>query len=189
MVGLGNPLHGDDGVGLIVAQSVFEILRRKSNIDLLECPVLDARLAECLVGYERAVIIDALIDAQAKVGTVSRVEVAKPSGDPPASLHATGFQDVLALAQMVGMAVPEAVQVYGVVIREPRRFSQGLSTELAAKLSEISTRVVALVEPRRPPGSAPESPESRTQRDSRLPPRASDTGQNERVREAHEPLT
>ncbi len=137
MVGLGNPLHGDDAVGLIVAQSVFEILHRNSDIDLLECPLLDARLAERLVGYQRAVIIDALVDARAKIGTVSRVEVARPSGDPPLSLHTTGFQDVLALAQMVGMAVPEAVQVYGVVIREPRRFHQGLSAELAAKLSEI----------------------------------------------------
>jgi hydrogenase maturation protease len=143
VAGLGNPLHGDDAVGLIVAQSVFEILRHKLPIDLLEWPVPDARLAEHLIGYERAVIIDALIKSQAKVGTVSRVEVAKHSANPPMSLHTTGFQNILALAQLVGMAVPDDIRIYGIVIRQPHGYSQVLSRELRGKTTEIVRAIAA----------------------------------------------
>lgn len=143
VVGLGNPLHGDDAVGLLVAQSVFEILRHKLTIDLLEGAILDARLAERLIGYQRAVIVDALIDAQAKVGTVSRVELGEHICNPPMSLHTTGFQNILALAQMVGMAIPADIRIYGIVTRQPRGFSQGLSPELRSKLPEVARAIAA----------------------------------------------
>ena len=56
IVGLGNPLYGDDGVGVIVAQSVFEIVHQKADIDLIDCPAPGARLAERLIGYQQAVV-------------------------------------------------------------------------------------------------------------------------------------
>jgi hydrogenase maturation protease len=143
VVGLGNPLYGDDAVGLVVAQSVFEILRHKLTVDLLECPVPDARLAELLIGYQRGVIVDALIDAQAKVGTVNRVEATQHPGNPPLSLHTTGFQNILALAQMVGIAVPDDIRIYGIVIRQPRGFFQGLSLTIGRNIPRIVRAIAA----------------------------------------------
>lgn len=143
IVGLGNPLYGDDGVGVIVAQSVFEIVHRRADIDLIDCPAPGARLAERLIGYQQAVLIDTLVNAQAKVGTVICVDILEHSSDPPVSLHITGFHDVLALARMVGMAVPNTIRIYGIVIREPRRFSVCLSPELAAAVAKIARAIAA----------------------------------------------
>lgn len=144
VVGLGNPLHGDDAVGLTVAQSVFESLRHQLAIDLLDCPAaMGARLAERLIGYRRAVIIDALIDARAKVGGVKRVEVPPHPANPPLSLHLTGFQNILAVAQFVGIAVPAEIRIYGIAIREPRGFSQGLTSELRSKVPEVARAIAA----------------------------------------------
>ncbi len=143
VVGLGNPMHGDDGVGLIVAQSVFEILRRNVDIDLIDCPVPGASLAERLIGYQRAVVIDALVDARAKVGTIRPTEAAKHTPEAPTSVHAIGFLDVLALARMLGMAVPDTIQIYGIAIREPCRFSQCLSPALAGEVGEIAKAIAA----------------------------------------------
>jgi hydrogenase maturation protease len=143
VVGLGNPLQGDDGVGLIVAQSVFAILRHEHGVDLLDCSVPDARLAERLIGYRRAVIVDALIDAPAKVGTVKRVEIARHFDRPSLSLHTSGFQNILALAQMVGIAIPRQIQIYGIVIRQPRIYCEGLSRELGSKIPEVVRAIAA----------------------------------------------
>lgn len=143
VVGLGNPLRGDDGVGVTVAQWVFRILRRELSVDLLEWPVLDARLAERLIGYGRAVIVDALIDAKAKPGTVRRVEIAGCSGNPALSLHTTGFRHILALAKMVGMTVPRRIAVYGVVIQESEDFRQGLSCRIRARVRDIALDIAS----------------------------------------------
>lgn len=137
VVGLGNPLQGDDAVGLIVADSVFRILRPELGFDLLDCSVPNPRLAERLIGYRRAVIVDALIDALAEVGTVKRVEMDRQCDGPTLSLHTAGFQMILALAQMVGMEVPRQIQIYGIVIRPPRDYFEGLSRELGDQLPGI----------------------------------------------------
>lgn len=137
VVGLGNPLLGDDAVGLIVAQSVFELLRRQIKIDFLDCPVPDARLAESLVGYQRAVILDALVDCQLEVGTVKRVEVSSHSDNPPLTFHTTGFRNILALAQLVGVSVPRQIHIYGIAILPPPNYCEGLSQELGAQLPGI----------------------------------------------------
>jgi hydrogenase maturation protease len=137
LVGLGNPAHGDDGIGPVVARQVYDLLRGQADIDLLEHAASGYRLAERLVGYQRAVIVDALTDAQAEVGTVTQVEIQEPSADSFLGFHTAGFHDILTLARVMGLEVPRAIVMYGIVIRQPESFSENLSAELTARLPEI----------------------------------------------------
>ena len=137
LVGVGNPTHGDDGIGPVVARHVFELLRGQADIDLLEHEASGFSLAERLVGYQRAVIVDALIDAQAEVGTVTQVEIQEPSGYSFLTFHTAGFHDILTLARMAALEVPRAIVMYGIAIREPESFSENLSADLAARLPQI----------------------------------------------------
>jgi hydrogenase maturation protease len=116
---------------------VYDLLRGHADIDLLEHAASGFRLAERLVGYQRAVIVDALTDTQAEVGTVTQVEIQEPSGCSFLSFHTAGFHDILSLARMAGLEVPRAIAMYGIAIREPASFSEDLSPELMAKLPRI----------------------------------------------------
>ena len=143
VVGLGNSFHGDDGAGCIVARCIFEILSHEEDTDLLELSCSGFAAAESLIGYQRAVIIDTLVDRDAKVGTVRRVELPGPSG-PGVSLHTNGFGEALALAGMVGLRVPD-LSVYGIVIREPSGFSDFLSGELVSRIPGIVSTIAVEV--------------------------------------------
>jgi len=143
IVGLGNPSHGDDGVGPVVARQVCDLLRGKANVDLLEHAASAFSLVERLVGYQRAVIVDALIDVQAEVGTVNQVEIQELSSCSFLSFHTAGFHDILTLARMVGLEVPSTIVVYGIAIKEPESFSEELSAELSARLPQIVKAVAA----------------------------------------------
>jgi hydrogenase maturation protease len=116
---------------------VYELVRGQADIDLLEHAASGYSLAERLVGYERAVIVDALTDTQAEVGTVTQVEIQEPSGHSFLSFHTAGFHDILTLARSIGLEVPRAIVMYGIAIREPESFSENLSAELAARLPQI----------------------------------------------------
>jgi hydrogenase maturation protease len=143
LVGLGNPAHGDDGIGPVVARQVYDLLRGQADIDLLEHAASGYSLAERLVGYKRAVIVDALTDAQAEVGTVTQVELRESPDCPFFSFHTAGFHDILTLARVVGLEVPQAIVMYGIAVREPESFSEHLSAELAARLPQIVKTVAA----------------------------------------------
>ena len=143
IVGLGNPTHGDDGVGPVVARQVCDLLRGKADVDLLEHAASAFGLVERLVGYQRAVIVDALTGVQAEVGTVHQVEIQEPSSSSFLSFHTAGFHDILTLARMVGLEVPSTIVMYGIAIREPETFSENLCAELTAKLPQIVKAVAA----------------------------------------------
>jgi hydrogenase maturation protease len=116
---------------------VYDLLRGQEGIDLLEHAASGFSLAERLVGYQRAVIIDALTDTQEEVGTVTQVEIQEPSSSSFLSFHTAGFHDILALARLAGLEVPGTIAMYGIAIREPVSFSEDLSPELAAKVPRI----------------------------------------------------
>lgn len=137
IVGLGNPFHGDDAVGLVVARCIYQSLGLKESVDLLEPPSSGFALAESLMGYQRAVIIDALVDPCAEVGAVVRLDVTECYGKAPLSPHTSGFHEGLAMGRAVGLQVPSAIALYGIVIREPLCFAKGLSRELESRLPTI----------------------------------------------------
>jgi hypothetical protein len=71
------------------------------------------------------------------------VEIQEPSGYSFLSFHTAGFHDILTLARMVGLEVPDAIVVYGIAIREPETFCENICAELTAKLPQIVEAVVA----------------------------------------------
>jgi hypothetical protein len=62
---------------------------------------------------------------------------------PGLGFHTAGLGSALALAGALGMDVPPAVRLYGIVIREPRVFTESLSVELAARLPGIVGEIAA----------------------------------------------
>jgi hydrogenase maturation protease len=59
VVGLGNPILSDDGIGIRVAQAVSERIG-SGEVEFLEASLGGLRLAEQLEGYDRAILIDAI---------------------------------------------------------------------------------------------------------------------------------
>ena len=63
IVGLGNPILTDDGVGVKVAYAVEEALSPNipENLTVTEASVGGLRLMELMVGYDRVILIDAIM--------------------------------------------------------------------------------------------------------------------------------
>ena len=62
VVGLGNPILGDDGVGWRVIDELDEL--EHDDASLQQACVGGVSLMELLVGYRRAIIVDAIIDPE-----------------------------------------------------------------------------------------------------------------------------
>lgn len=143
IVGFGNSYCGDDGIGPAAARLLHASLGPQTPADLLEISSSALELVERLAGYRQAVIIDALVDEDAVPGTVKPLELVAGRAIPGLGFHTAGLGSALALAGALGMDVPPAVRLYGVVIREPRVFTESLSGELAARLPGIVREIAA----------------------------------------------
>jgi hydrogenase maturation protease len=142
IVGFGNPYCGDDGIGPETARRLHAAMGDPS-LDLLELSSSALELVERLAGYQRAVIIDALVDEDEPLGTVKPLALVAGRAIPGLGFHTAGLGSALALAGAVGMEIPAVVKLYGVVIREPRVFTESLSGELASQIPEIVRTILA----------------------------------------------
>jgi hydrogenase maturation protease len=140
VVGIGNLVMGDDGVGVRVVQQLTESRTLPTGVRLLDGGTLGLDLLHHLEGVERLLFVDA-VDWGAAPGSIIRME-----GDEIPELFATrlsphqvGLQDLLAVAELQGLAFEEMV-LWGV---QPASIELGLelSPAVADRLSELVARV------------------------------------------------
>jgi hydrogenase maturation protease len=143
IIGLGNPILGDDGVGWVVAEKVQAELqaRRKvpsappsSDGDVeVDCVSLGGlSLMERLTDSGRVILIDSLFTGARPVGTVCQFtlsEMPDLTAGHSASAHDTSLRNALNVGRGMGIDLPEDENVIIVAIEAERvyDFSQELS--------------------------------------------------------------
>ena len=106
ILGLGNPLITDDSVGLRVVAELRGRLADRPDVDVAEDYWGGLRLMEQMVGYQRAIVIDA-IQTGAKPGTIHRLATGDIPTQRSASAHDVNLPTALALGREAGLALPE----------------------------------------------------------------------------------
>ena len=150
VVGLGNPILGDDGVGWKVAEEVKQQLALSPSpgqVDLEFLSLGGISLMEHLIGYERAILIDALASDQ-EIGSVviSNLNYMPDySAFHIASAHDTSLQNALKLAVSMGANVPDEVIVVGITTGRVFDFSEELSAPVASAVPKATKIVINLV--------------------------------------------
>ena len=143
IIGMGNPLLSDDGVGIAVAHAVAECLRYSMNLTVTELHTGGIRLMEAMAGFKRAVVVDAMLSGAAP-GTVRRFDPKDfVTTKNTFSSHDTDFATAYDLGRMAGVPLPEQVSFWGIEAREFDCFGERFTTEVAAALPGAVHRIVA----------------------------------------------
>jgi hydrogenase maturation protease len=141
VLGLGNPLRGDDGIG----PRVIEALNHRGlpeGVTALDAGSGGLDLLQILEEWEQAVIIDAA-DIGREPGQFIRFtpnEARFVGSEDTTSLHNAGLAEVLALADAVGQPLPKLV-IFGV---QPGKidWGEGLSPAVEATLPILVNAVL-----------------------------------------------
>ena len=178
VVGLGNPILGDDGVGWKVAEEVkrrfaspapsspgrgtapgfpaeaaYADFREKpgegeqDSVEIKFLSVGGISLMEHLIGYERAILIDAIAN-DLEPGTViaSKLhEMPDASAFHITSAHDTSLQNALKLGEAMGADLPEQITVVGIAAKRVFDFGEELSPPVAQAISKAVQIVINLL--------------------------------------------
>lgn len=112
VLGLGNPIMGDDGLGLAALDALRARWSPEPGVELVDGGTWGLALLPVIEGARRLLLLDA-IECGAPPGTVVRLE----SGQIPAyfmtklSPHQVDMREVLALAALRGQAPSEVVAI------------------------------------------------------------------------------
>jgi hydrogenase maturation protease len=127
VLGLGNLVHTDDGVGVHAIHQLQRDPRVPASAVLLDGGTQGLSLLPHIFGYPRLLVVDA-VDAGEPAGTLLRFEGKALDGLPgKPSVHQLGFADLMIAMKLLGES-PEEVVVLGV---------QPMSTEWGAELTPL----------------------------------------------------
>ena len=162
VVGLGNPILGDDGIGWRVAEAISEsILSVNDQARHVEvaCYALGGlSLMEQLVGYDRVIIIDSIQTRDGRPGQVYRLaleDLPDFSTGHTTAAHDTSLQTAMRLGRTMGVKLPDDVAVIGIEAKLVYDFSEELSPNVAAAIPEAVRAVLEILQIEALPVAAP----------------------------------
>ena len=137
VLALGNPLLGDEGVGLRALQALASAADLPPSIELLDGGTAGLSLVPRLRSAERVLVLDA-VSAGKPPGTVMRLDGADLGWEvfEKISTHQIGLSDILAASRLAGG--PEEIVILGV---EPESMSLGVG--LSPTVSRALEKLVA----------------------------------------------
>ncbi len=147
VLGLGNPLMADEGIGVFLIERLAGIAEEFQNVDFIDAGTGGMSILHAIEGRRKAVIVDcAFMDeppGAIRRFTPDQVQSRKVLAHQ--SLHEADLLGVLSLAERLGQC-PEQVVFFGIQPEavEPRQgLSQSLSENIDRYVSKIKSELTS----------------------------------------------
>ncbi len=146
IIGLGNPILSDDGVGIHVAQTMNTLLPKDHSIEITEASLGGVTLMEMMIGYDRVFIIDAYLHQNPRPGTIHRMTLDDLKYISPtqhiASPHDTSLITAIEAGKKLGLPLPEEIVIYAIEVSNVTEFSEQLTTSVAEAIPIIVKTII-----------------------------------------------
>ncbi len=146
VLGIGNLLWADEGFGVRAVEAAHRLYAFPANVSLVDGGTQGIYLIEHVRNADILVVFDA-VDYALPPGTIKLVEdgeVPKFLGAKKMSLHQTGFQEVLAMAEMLG-GLPKHLLLVGVQPVELDDYGGSLRAAVKAQIEPAVELAVAYI--------------------------------------------
>ena len=152
IIGLGNPILTDDGVGVRVAYAVRDALASaaREDVAVTEAGVGGLHLMEMMVGYEQVILVDAIQTPGGQPGTISRltlddIALAVPT-QHSASTHDMNLPTALEMGHRLGLTLPGTIEILAVEAEDVTTFGETCTPAVAAAVPVAAELVLQLLE-------------------------------------------
>lgn len=144
VIGLGNTLRRDDGIGVIILESLLKFYPRQS-IDYLDFGIASFDLIHRLQGYDKALLIDGinagLKEAELKIFKLHDIEYHVLG--PAISTHEINLKGVFELCKKFELKTE--IYVAGVQVKDTS-FGERLSEALEKRLENIVEEIKCFID-------------------------------------------
>lgn len=142
VVGLGNPILSDDGIGIRVART---LRARAPHLDVVELGAGGIRVLDVLPGYRRAFIVDATVGGGSPCGTISRFTLdalVTARTRNTLCVHDMDLPTAIELGRRAGLDLPTEVRIWGVEAYDVETFGEALSGPVEAALPIVVDEII-----------------------------------------------
>jgi len=145
ILGMGNPILSDDGVGLFIARKLEKSL---PGVDVSTTAMAGLDILELIMGYDKIFLVDASIAKRSDPGEVTRFDPEENGVVHLFSSHGLNFFELLRLGKALGYEMPEVGGIYGIEIGDEACFGHQLTPPLRARAESLTRKIAADIQSR-----------------------------------------
>ena len=140
ILGIGNPILTDDGVGIRIAQRLKE---ENAKLKVIETSEAGITLLDLIAGYDKLIIIDSIKTEKGKPGDLYKLELEdlKPAKDFSSS-HGIGIATAFELGKGLRYRMPKYTSIYAVEIKDNTTFGEKCTEEVEQRIPFIVKQIV-----------------------------------------------
>jgi hydrogenase maturation protease len=143
IIGLGNPILTDDGVGIKVSRILKDRLSHCNEIDVKEVYAGGIRLMDEMIGYEKAVIVDAIVTGNAVPGTIRQMSLLDALMTKNIiSSHDTNLLTAIEMGRMLGLRLPSVIKLWGIEAKDTETFGEDLTEKVAYAVQPLVEKIL-----------------------------------------------
>ncbi|MFY9464703.1 MAG: hydrogenase maturation protease [Sediminibacterium sp.] len=143
VMGIGNYLMGDEGIGVHVANRLEKSMLLPEGVSVLDGGTGGFHLLEYFERYDHIILIDATLDSHV-TGTIRKIKPRFATDFPPAmSTHDIGLKDLVSALQILGK-MPE-IDLFVVSIATIQQQGIELTPEIEAVVPNVIDEILTLL--------------------------------------------
>jgi hydrogenase maturation protease len=156
VIGLGNPILTDDGVGVKVAYAVRSKYshhpgKGQGEVDVADTSIGGLRLMEMMGGYDRVILVDAIQTPGGQPGTIHRLTLDDIAEALPtqhsASPHDMNLPTALEIGRRLGLVLPEVVEIFAIEAQDVITFGETCTPGVAAAIPVVTAMILQVLAP------------------------------------------
>lgn len=143
VIGVGNPILGDDGAGIYAAEIVAEAVGSNPDLQVKMVSTGGLRLLEEVLGYDRVILIDGTVSGE-QIGKIRKIALADLSDTTHlTSAHDLSFSTACELGNMLSHEwMPSEIEIYTIEIQRTTVFTDGLSPVVKKAAHSVSKMIL-----------------------------------------------
>jgi len=135
VLGLGNDILADDAVGILAVRELRE--KHGELADFVDTPEHGIVLLDYFMGYEKAIVVDAMLTGEHAPGTIVEINPAELRYTPAPSPHFTGLPELFSIAKQLGIEFPQEVKIIAIEIENPLTLGGEMSESVKGAFDEF----------------------------------------------------
>jgi len=141
ILGLGNTILCDDGIGIYVAREIAKKLDIP-NVSIHEASLGGLELLEPMIGFDKVILIDAYKTQNGEIGSITRINAEDLQGGSAMARHQVPFHDALELGKRLRMQLPKEIIIYGIRVKDTMTFQESCTEEVQSQIPEIVQTII-----------------------------------------------
>ena len=140
ILGIGNPILADDGVGIKIVQKLRE---KNPELEVVETCESGIALLEHVADCDKLILIDSIKTGKGKPGELYKLKLEDLNYPLDfASFHGVDIATAFELGQKLGIKLPRHISIYAVEVKDNATFAEECTEEVKERIPFIVEQII-----------------------------------------------